>query len=326
MKTKNSTKLHELPATRETVSVGVIDRNMHPVIEVESGDEVLLETWTHWGDVVRPETTYEDFLKFRQMHRNPSYPNAGPHSLTGPIAVKGAKPGLALRVDILDICLRNHGYNVRLSGESGRGLLPEDFPNGEIKHFTFDLQEMTTEFLPGIQIPLRPFLGIMAVAPPGSNPISSSTVGTHGGNIDLTDLTVGSSLFLPVWKDGADFRTGDAHAVQGDGEVNLMAIETAFTSARLRFTVCERLTLRNPWAENPNHFITFGFGCDLQTASKEAVREMISFLGKCFSLSPSEAYTLCSIAVDLSITQIVNPYVGVHAKLSRAIFDGGKYR
>jgi acetamidase/formamidase len=308
---------HALPATPETVRVGLIDRAHPPVLAVDAGDEVVVETWNHWADAVTPSTTLEDVIRYRTE----VYPGRGPHSVTGPIEVVGARPGDVLRVDILDLVIRGHGYNLNLPGSYGMGLLPEDFPDGAIRHFVLDRATMTTEFAPGIRLPLAPFLGIMGVAPAEPGPHSSVPPGDFGGNIDLADLTAGTTLFLPVFVDGARFYAGDAHACQGDGEVNLTAIETAMSEARLRLSLADGPAIERPRAETAEHLITLAFDQDLDVAAKVAVRDMVRWLGDDWKLSACDAYALCSLAVDLSVTQVVNKNRGIHAKLPKAIFS-----
>lgn len=308
---------HVLPASSETVRVGVIDQAHPPVLTVEPGDIVVLETWNHWADGVTPDTTLEDVIRFR----NVDYPGRGPHSLTGPIEVQGARPAQVLQVDILELVTREHGFNLHLPGTYGMGLLPEDFPEGGIKHFHLDLESMTTEFAPGIRIPLAPFLGVMGVAPENAGPHSSVPPGPFGGNIDLTDLVAGTSLYLPVFVDGARFYVGDAHACQGDGEVNLSAIETAMRRSCLRLSLLDGPPIPRPRAETPSHFITLAFDTDLDEAVRLAIRDMIDWLVGEYGLSRRDAYSLCSVGVDVGVTQIVNLTRGAHAKLPRAIFE-----
>jgi acetamidase/formamidase len=307
---------YRLDATDDTTVVGVFDRDRVPVMTIEAGDTVDVETNTHWGNVIFPDTTLEDIMRLRTE----VYPDVGPHTLTGPVEVKGAKAGQVLRVEILELVPRTHGFNLFYPGAFGTGLLPEDFPEGEIRHFEHDLDTMTTPFSPNITIPLKPFLGIMGVAPPDPGPHSTVPPGPYGGNMDLADLTVGTVAYFPIWNDGAQFSIGDAHSKQGNGEVCLTAIETAMRHSRLRFTVLDDRTVQRPFAETPDKWITMGFDEDLLTAAKLALRDMIALLQADYGLSPGEAYSLCSITSDLSITQVVNRTRGVHVSVSKALF------
>lgn len=306
---------HRLAASAETVRVGLIDRDFPPVLEIAPGDEVDFETWSMWGGAAGPETTMADVRRLRERHAG-----TGPHSLTGPVAVAGARPGDVLRVDILALHTVDHGINLCPPGATSRGILAERFPDGFLRHFALDTAAMTTELTPGVRLDLRPFLGIMGVAPAEPGPHSSVVPGPFGGNIDCPDLVAGTSLFLPVFAEGARFYTGDAHARQGCGEVDQTAIETAMRSARLRFTLSGEPSLVRPRAETPEHYITMGFDEDLRGAGRQAVGDMVDFLGRTKGLSGEEAYALCSIAGDLVVTQVVNIAQGIHVRLPKALF------
>ena len=314
-----SAKQHRLAASVETVRVGLIDRDFPPVLEIVPGDEVDIETWSMWGGAAGPDTTMADVRVLRERHAG-----SGPHSLTGPIAVTGARPGDVLRIDVLGLALSDHGMNLCPPGATSRGILAERFPDGFLRHFRLDAATMTTELKPGLRLPLRPFLGIMGVAPaePGSH--SSVVPGPFGGNIDCPDLVVGSSFFLPVFADGALFYAGDAHASQGCGEVDQTAIETAFPSARLRFSLSDEPSLTRPRAETPEHYITMGFDEDLRSAGRLAVGDMVDFLVAAKGLSEEEAYALCSIAGDLAVTQVVNINQGIHVRMPKALFAASR--
>jgi acetamidase/formamidase len=307
---------HELCATRETVRVGLIDQSFPPVLSIDSGDTVAFETLNHWAGAVTAGTSIAEVVELRTV----SYAGVGPHSITGPVEVRGSAPGDAIRVDVLRLRTRSHGFNLNLPGRFGTGLLPEDYAEGSIRHYELDRDAMTADFAPGIRLPLAPFLGIMGVAPADPGPHSSVPPGPFGGNIDLAELVEGTTLYLPVFVPGARFYVGDAHACQGDGEVNLTAIETAMEEARLRITVEPGLGLQRPRAETPTHLITLAFADDLDAAAKVAVRDMIAWLADLRGLDATTAYALCSVAVDLSVTQVVNQQRGVHAKLPKAVF------
>ena len=259
-----------------------------------------------------PATSFNDVLTLRERWRG-----HGPHSITGPVEIHGARPGMVLRVDVLEYRLRNHGFNVLLPRGVGRGLLADDFDGGQIRHFHLDTESMTTTLNGGVTIPLRPFLGIMGVAPVQPGPHISSVPGNFGGNIDCPELVVGSSLFLPVWVDGARFYAGDAHAAQGCGEVNQTALESAMEAARLRLTLMDGPPIKRPRIETPTHLITMGLDQDLREAARQATRDMIDLLVHEYGLDEQDAYVLCSLQADLSITQLVNGTSGVHARLER---------
>jgi acetamidase/formamidase len=305
---------HRLNATEQTVRVGLIDRGDPPVLEIASGDEVSFETWGGFGNAIDETTTLDDVLRLAG-----SLGEAGPHDVTGPVAIAGARAGQVLRVDVLELRPAPTGTNLTVPGAVGVGLLPELFPEGAIRHYPLDLDAMTVELAPGITAALAPFLGFMAVAPPGDGPHSTLPPGRHGGNIDLKDLVAGSTLYLPIWNDGALFYAGDGHALQGNGEVDVTALEIRFEEARLRLTVLDRPPLELPRAETAHAWITLGLGGDLTAAAKEAARTMIDLIVELTGLSALDAYALCSMCVDLEVTQAVNGVVGVHARLDKAL-------
>lgn len=309
---------HELRASSETVCLGAVNRTDTPVLTIESGDTVSLDTWTAWGNRVTPELTIEDVGRFVGEAGS-----AGPHDLTGPIAVHGARPGDVLRVDVLDLRLRSHVFNLSLPGHLGIGLLADDIAEGQVRHF--QLTGDTVEFAPGIEVPVRPFLGYLGVAPRAEGPHSSIPPGPHGGNIDVPDLVVGSSLFLPVWAEGALFCAGDAHAAQGYGEVNLTALEASAEEAVLRFTVLRGgPALTSPRAETPTEVLSLAFRESLDAASKEALRDLVAELARLRpELDPIDAYSLCSMVADLKVSQVVNAELGVQASIAKDVFTDG---
>lgn len=303
-------RVHHLPAGPETVRVGVIDAAAPPVLTIESGNEVVLSTWAHWGNQVTPQTKMSDFPRIRQQ-----FPEAlGPHSITGPINIEGALPGDILQVEILELVPANHGFNLVVAQPNGRGVLRHRFAEGTIRHFTLDRDAMTTQ-LGNVTIPLKPFLGIMGVAPAEEGPRSTVEPGEFGGNMDLSMLVAGTSIEFPVFQHGAGFYCGDAHAAQGDGEVNQTAIETGMDHVRLRFTLKREQPLRSPRATCGNNLVSTGFGKTLEEAARNAVDDMVNWLIT-RGLSPDDAYSLCSIAGDVRITQMVNNIVGVHVVIT----------
>jgi acetamidase/formamidase len=200
------------------------------------------------------------------------------------------------------------------------GGLAEDFPNGQFKTLQLDIQKMETTFAPGVVISLRPFMGVMGVAPkPGENR-PAAVPDYFGGNIDNKEMVAGTSLYLPVNVKGALFSTGDAHAVQGDGEVNVTAIETAMEEAVFQFVVRKDMKLERPMGETPTHWITMGFHQDLNEAVKIALRDAIQFISRTKGMTPDDAYSLSSLAVDLRVTQIVDGNKGIHAMIPKNIF------
>lgn len=308
----------QLPCIRETMHVGFFDQSLPPVLTIDSGDEVQFEIGTLYGNRVQDGMTLPDLMRLRDELDLP--PELSLHTMTGPVAIRGARAGDTLEIRIKEFQLGDFGYNVAYPGSLCKGLLPEDFPDGHVKWFHFPNGQTATEFGPGIRIPLRPFLGIMGVAPSEPGRISSMPPWTFGGNMDNRSLVAGTTLYLPVWVPGALFSPGDAHAAQGNGEVSVTAIETSMRSARLEFHLRDDLPLERPMAETPTHWMTMGFDPDLDEACKIAIRDMIAFLGRRWGLSQSDAYSLCSVAVDLEVTQVVDGNRGIHALLPKAIF------
>jgi acetamidase/formamidase len=305
--------VHHLRADAETVKVGVIDAAHPAVLAVDDGDEVVFETWSHWAGAVVPSMGLEDVLALRA-----GYPS-GPHSVTGPVEVRGAVPGDVLRVDVLELRPGPWGFNLALPSPLGRGVLADRFPAGALTHFALDREAMTTRLPSGLELALEPFLGIMGVAPEADGPHSSVPPGPFGGNLDLRDVVVGTALHLPVFRPGAGFYAGDAHALQGDGEVNQTAIETSMERARLRLTLGPPLAAFGvpalPWAETPTHLVCLGLDEDLDVAVHAAVDALVSHLVGRFGLSGEDAYTRCSLVADVEVTQVVNRVKGAHVRI-----------
>jgi acetamidase/formamidase len=307
---------HELQSTPQTVHWGYYDATLPPVLHVRSGDEVTVYTVSGQPDHLPADRRRvpPDLVEILARVT----PGPGPHIMTGPIAVEGAEPGDVLQVDILDIALRQDWARNLLAPL--KGALPEDFKETWKVIIDLDLDQKVARFLPGITVPLRPFFGNMGVAPaPRLGRLTSLIPYEHGGNLDNKELVAGTTLYLPVWVKGANFSVGDGHGGQGDGEADVTALETALTGT-FRLTPRKDLTLRIPHAETPTHYLTTGYDPDLDEAVKMALREMIAHLVRTRGLTREHAYALCSIAVDLRITQLVNGYKGSHAMLPKAIF------
>ncbi|TCH96711.1 amidase [Roseococcus sp. SYP-B2431] len=311
---------HHVAATPETIHWGTFDASFKPVLEVESGDLVVMQCISGPPDVlaeakelgldIRPELV---------AYHASKPPRLGPHMLTGPVAVKGAMPGDTLRVDIEKIDLgAEWGYcGFRPLG----GTLPEDFPYRKMLHILVDHEKRTghVPIGPGITLPLAPFFGVMGVAPPAEwGGISTKEPRAHGGNLDNKEIGEGATLFLPVHVPGANFSAGDGHGVQGDGEVCINALEMCLTG-HFRFTLLKDEKLAYPRAETPTHFITMGMHEDLDEAMKKSLREMIGFITSRTNLSPADAYQFCSLAVDFHVTQTVNGEKGVHGLLKKGL-------
>ncbi|MCH7825997.1 MAG: acetamidase/formamidase family protein [Acidobacteria bacterium] len=316
-------QMHRLEAGPSTVAFGYYWSEAEPVLRIASGDIIDVDTMltsnpNRLEAMGLPPDQVQQSLRdiYEQVPREDRGP--GGHILTGPVYVEGAEPGDVLQVDVLEIDLPiAYGYN----GCSGftRENCPEKRADRS-RLFWFDVDSMTTDFAPGIVIPLRPFFGSMGVAPPpDAGRWSSVPPWIHAGNIDNKELVAGTTLYIPVWVPGALFEIGDGHAAQGDGEVDQTAIETSLRG-RLRLTVRKDMSLEWPVAETDTHWITMGSDEDLTEATRIAIDQTIVFLGDRFGLPRGEAYRLISLAIDLRITQLVDQKVGVHAMIPKAIF------
>lgn len=318
-----SAKPFFLPATPSTVAWGYYWSQAKPVLTVHSGDTVRVQTLSTCGSNERMESegvpadeipAYNQPIYDQVKDRGP-----GGHILTGPIAVAEAEPGDVLEVDILKIDIDApftcNGFGV------GHGFLPNDFPYGRNKIIPLDREKMLAHFAPGIEIPLHPFFGSMGDAPPPSaGRYSSVPPWMNGGNMDNKMLVAGTKLFLPVHAKGALFEAGDGHAGQGNGEVDITAMET-FLTGTFRFVVHKDQHLLWPRAETPTSYISMGFSPDLETATKMAVRNNIDFLVAEKYLSRDDAYMLTSVACDVDITELVDQNDGVHVVCPKAIFE-----
>ena len=318
---RSAAATHHLAPTPQTVVWGYFDAQSPPVLRINSGDTVEVETLMA-GDLARvqeagiPADQIQPAL--RDIDRELKDRRVGPHILTGPIWVEGAEAG-----DVLEIRLKSIEMMIPYAVNAfrpGAGTLPDEFPYARVKVTALDLTRKVAKFADGIEIPTRPFFGVMGVAPPhGNGRISSAPPWIHGGNMDNKDLVAGTTLYLPVHAKGALFLVGDGHAGQGDGEVCLTAIETSL-KASLQFVVRKDMRLGWPRAETPTHYITMGFNENLEEAARIALREMLDFLVTEKHLTRDTAYFLASDAVDFHITELVDGNKGVHALLPKAIF------
>jgi acetamidase/formamidase len=317
-----ASKTHRLEATPGTVAYGYYWSEAQPVLRIESGDIIDVDTvLTNTPDGLKragvAEERIQSSLKAVVDQVTGERRGPGGHILTGPVYVEGAEPGDVLQVDVLSIDLAiDYGYN------GCRGFLPENCDTSQPqKIFTLDRRKMTAEFLPGIVIPLRPFFGSMGVAPaPDAGRVSSNPPGRHAGNLDNRELVAGSTLYIPVFVRGALFEIGDGHAAQGDGEVDQTAIETSLRG-RVRLTVRKNMKLTWPRAETATDYISMATDPDLTVATRGAIQEMIDFLVAEKHLTPHQAYQLVSIAGNVAVTQLVDkPNHGVHVRLPKRIF------
>ncbi|WP_034886103.1 acetamidase/formamidase family protein [Gillisia sp. JM1] len=312
-----------LNATDSTVIWGNYWSENEPVLKIKSGDYVKVHTLL----TSNPERLEEAGVPLdeveEELRQVQKVTERGPggHVLNGPIYIEGAEPGDVLEVKIKSISLAiPYGYNA--IGQNG--FLSDEIFERKMRIIRLDTVKMIGHFSEGIEIPLYPFFGSMGVAPPKeAGRWNSAPPWVHGGNMDNKELTEGSSLFIPVFVKGALFEVGDGHAAQGNGEVDITAIETSL-KGKLQFIVHKDKKLDWPMAETDTHIITMGFDRDLTEATHIALREMIKYLMEEKSMTREDAYMLCSIAVDMAITQLVDGNVGVHAMLPNNIFVGKK--
>jgi acetamidase/formamidase len=315
-------KTHRLEATPATVAYGYYWADAPPVLRIDSGDIIdvdtlLTNTPTGLAKAGVADDKIQASLKAIVNEVTGDRRGPGGHILTGPVYVEGAEPGDVLEVKILSIELPlDYGYN------GCSGYLPENCETGvPSKIIPLNRKKMTAEFLPGIVIPLKPFYGSLGIAPaPDVGRLSSNPPGRHAGNLDNRELVAGSTLYIPVFARGALFEIGDGHAAQGDGEVDQTAIETSLRG-RLQLTVRKDMKLKWPRAETATDYISMATDPDLVTATKAAIQEMIDFLVSEKKLTQHQAYQLVSISGNVAITQLVDkPNVGVHVKLPKSIF------
>ena len=311
---------HRLQVTPQTIVWGNYWSESKPVLRVRAGDTVTIETVS--GNPARLEAAGLAPAKIQQalrdVYRDVKDRGPGGHILTGPVFIEGAEPGDVLEVRIKSIELpADWSYN---SFRPGSGFLPDDFPFARTKIVPLDRTRGVANFAPGIEIPLRPFFGSMGVAPPEANGrINSGPPWVHAGNLDNKELIAGTTLFIPVHVAGALFQVGDGHAAQGNGEVDITALETPLNGT-FEFHIQKGKRLRWPRAETPSNFITMGLHEDLTEATRLAVRDMIDFLSTEKRLSRDDAYMLTSVAVDIAITQLVDGNKGVHAMCPKSLF------
>ena len=306
---------HVIPPVPENMVWCYFDTTTPPVLTIQSGDTVKLTAWNS----ADPEDLPSDRSVVDQGHIHAlERLERGPasHMITGPIYVDPAEPGDVLQVEILEVTLRDAWGFIGLL--PGRGALPEEVDAPVVAHAAIDRDRHTARLPWGKELLLAPFFGILAVAPPAEmGRCSTLPPGRFGGNLDNRELCAGATLYLPVFNRGALFYAGDGHALQGDGEVCLTALETALTGT-FRLSVRTDLGYGQPFAETPTSYISIGLGEDLDEAVLEAVREMIDHVCRRTSLSRHAAYMLCSLAGHLRATQIVNGVKGCHMLLDKA--------
>src|SRR5689334_23216144 len=316
-----SPKTHRLEATPDTVAYGYYWSEAKPALRIASGDIIDVDTLLTNSPMGLaragvPDEKIQASLKRVVSEVTGDRRGPGGHILTGPVYVNGAEPGDALEVKVLSIDLPiAYGYN-GCSGFIRENCVPGRGPT----ILRLDRSSMTSEFLPGIVIPLRPFFGSMGVAPAREvGRVSSNPPSTHAGNLDNKELVAGTTLFIPVHVKGALFEVGDGHAAQGDGEVDQTGIETSLRG-KLQLTVRKGMKLTWPRAETNQYFISMGTDVDLRIATRIAIQEMVDFLASTKNMDKHQAYQLTSLQGDVAITQLVDGTMGVHVKMPKSIF------
>jgi acetamidase/formamidase len=321
---------HHLAANEQTVQWGWLDPREPPKLTISSGDVVAIETMMHAHDQIQKGTSIEQIVALRKAN-----PGGGPHSVTGPIYVNGAEPGDMLEIRIVEIVPKRVGTNFNLPGKEFPtiGALATEFPEGHVRYFDLDPTRAEVEFKPGITLPLRPFPGTLAVGIDPMDPsprkggvkepmapVSTLRPWKNGSNMDINELVAGTTLFVPVFLPGGLIWTGDSHCAQGNGEVNLTALECSFERIVLQPIVHKAVALAWPRIETPTHYISVGFDESLDQAMVIAVRETVDFLSREKGLERNEAYALAALAADCRVSQIVDIRKGIHCMVPKSIF------
>lgn len=346
---------HHLSARPENLSWGWIPTDKAPVLSIQSGDTVRIDTISHHGSTqdedpvsffggfgVAPEEILQDVRDFWASRPDrPREGRTGAHVLTGPIAIEGAEPGDMLEVQIIEVSARTpYGFN---TASARSGALGDSYPGVRDGDRGADIATggralIRTAVANGreyallgdsVRVPLAPFMGLMAVAPrdpavgqPGvtvAGVQSSRPPGPYGGNLDIKELRAGATLYLPVFRAGALFYAGDPHGVQGDGEVSGTALEQSATGV-FRFVLHKDTALSAPRVENATHYLSVGIDIDLDRALRKSLLEAIDFLVAERGLEPREAFTLASLAIDFSISEAVNETQVVTGSIAKSLF------
>lgn len=306
-------KKYVLPATPATSQWGVFNNAQTPVLTINSGDTVDIETAAAAANQVVPGTTIDQIIQM-----NTAIKNRGPHTVTGPIYVNNAEPGDTLKVHINKIIPRSYASN---DSTPGKGLFPELFGDKHpyVKYYYLDLQKKQMQFMPGIKLPLAPFPGVVAVARAEPGSYSSGPPGQFGGNMDLRELTEGSTVYLPVFVKGALFWTGDSHAGQGNGEIDLTAIETAFEEFNVTIDVIKNKSLTWPRAETKTDWIAVGYNQDLNKAFSILKDETIKLIMDQRNTSREQAEKILLATWNCPIAEVVNGVQGVYCMVPKNV-------
>ena len=337
---------HRLAATPETCFWGFFDPELEPVLAVDPGDVVDVETLTHHaGDA--PDLLMDDGVWAIWDAIAPDQRGPGPHVMTGPIEVRGAQPGDTVTVEILALeprvpygsnCAAHWGllydtfakeritiYELAEGGETASPAFAFDFtgrPLYDEPGFVSEPASVDREpFSRAVRVPVRPHLGVIGVAPSQAGKVSSVPPGVFGGNVDNWRFGAGAIIHYPVFAPGARVFFGDPHLSQGDGEICGTAIEASM-HARVRLSLSSDLSVTAPVLDTGAEWFTHGFDEDLDKAMRMAAEQMLGLLGDRYGVSPDEAYSLASVAVDLGVTQVVDSTLGCHAALRKDLFTG----
>lgn len=313
--------LVRLVPSEETVRVGQMEPDTPVAAAVRSGDTVWYDgTWTNWGNEAKYGMTFKEREPIRKK-----YPN-GAFSLIGPVVVEGAEAGDLIECRMLSMRPIDWGWN---SAPPGVGALPHDF-KPYLRYLKFDKDRTSAAYVPGVNIPLKPFQAYIGTQPPGDKPVSANLAGNYGGNLDCAVLGVGASIFLPVQMTGGRVWTGGSMGASGEGNVDQTSIETAFEEMRIQYVLHKRAALNMPMAETPDHWIGFGFADSLDNSLVACLRQMIGWLSAATGIAPEDCYGIFSVAGSFRVTQYANqtatvyatiPPKGIHCMLPKNIFS-----
>jgi acetamidase/formamidase len=305
-----------LEGNPQTTQFGWFDNSQPPVARIRSGDTVVMETLIH-GDkqIAMNELTIEQ-MTVRARKEQAESPGRGPHTVTGPVYVEGAQPGDVLKIEIGKIVPSAYALNFSYPGFAG--AFPKLFSQGQLKYFLLDNEKQRVEFAPGIEIPLRPFPGLIAVARAEPGPYSSVPPGRFGGNLDINEMVSGTTVYLPVFVEGGLLWSGDSHAAQGNGEINLTALETSFKELPLTVTVLKGKKLEWPRVETPTHWISVGYDKDLNLAFKMLQEQTTALIAEQSGVSPAEARSAMLSGWDCRVSEIVNVLKGTYCMVPKA--------
>ncbi|WP_080240877.1 acetamidase/formamidase family protein [Spirosoma rigui] len=325
---------HVVRSLPENMVWGYFGADVPPVYKVKDGDVVEIQTVNPSGvSRTNPEEFYtknnlpldqhaqEVIAILKNVKPEPS--GIRGHMLTGPVYIDGAQPGDSLEIRILDLTFPA-GFGVNSVWPGGGGI-PDAVTTRETFVYRYDAKRKMALLKEGVAIPLKPFMGVMALSPPADMGRQSSIPPAFfGGNLDIKHLTKGTTLYLPVSVPGGLFTTGDGHGAQGNGEVSGVAIETAL-NLTVKFFVHKGKTLKQPRAETPTHFIAVGLDKELNKAMKNALAEAVAFMKDDLGFTFNEALSIASTGVDFEVSQVVDQTLGVHAMIPKAIFTNKKF-